>query len=58
MKSFFAATLATFALGQEQMPHLISNNGPNYTPLNITEDGEAKTIYIASPFWYTGEGGE
>jgi len=37
---------------------LSDNDAPNYTALTITEDGAAKTVYIASPFWYTGEGGD
>jgi hypothetical protein len=42
------------------MPQFIvkDDTTPNFTPVTVTEDGEAKTVYIASPWWYTGVGGD
>merc|ERR1712012_103499 len=61
MRTFAAVLMAATAFGFEsQMPELILKDDytPNYTPVTVTEDGEAKTVYIASPWWYTGGGGD
>ena len=56
MKTFFAATLAASALAFNG-PEIVSDaNG--YAQLNIKEDGKDKTVYIASPSWFTGGGGD
>ena len=55
MRSFIAATIASLAVA-EPMLYKAKNDG--WASLNITEDGVAKTVYIAAPFWFTGEGGD
>ena len=60
MRSFaFVALSATaYAFGEAIIPELIQADGDDWKTLNITEDGEAKTIYLATPTWFDGTGGD
>lgn len=58
MKTFIATALAALAhaYGEQYFqPNMYDANG--YQSLTITEDGASKTVYLASPFWFTGGGG-
>ena len=55
MKTFFAAAIAGLA-SASPVPHLYNTNG--WASLDIKEDGQSKTVYIAAPNWFSGEGGD
>ena len=51
MKSFIGALVARVALAGEVLP---------YVEVNVTVDGEPRTLYIGTPdsYWFTGGGGD
>ena len=55
MKTFFATAIAGFA-SASPIPTVYGPDG--YPSLTLKEDGVDKTVYIASPFWYSAEGGD
>ena len=60
MRAFAASALAAIAygFGEQMIPEMYTADSDGYVPLTITEDGESKTVYLAAPFWFTGEGGD
>ena len=57
MRTFFTAAMAGLAMAN-QAPELIESTPNGYVGFNILEDGAPKTVYIGSPFWFTGGGGD
>lgn len=60
MRTFALVALAAtaYGFGEQMIPELIQADGNGYRSLTITEDGESKTIYLATPDWFDSEGGD
>ena len=57
MKTFFSMAIAGLAAASP-VPYIYQNSSSEWTALNIKEDGKDKTVYIAAPSYFKGEGGD